>query len=55
MNYSQTLGASTGQEFLHKLDETEKESEFKSFTLHGYFTKLLDSSLQSRTRKRITF
>lgn len=25
MNYSQTLGASTGQEFLHKLDETEKE------------------------------
>ncbi|KAI9357408.1 hypothetical protein BD770DRAFT_388660 [Pilaira anomala] len=25
MNYSQTLGASSGQEFLQKLDETEKE------------------------------
>lgn len=29
MNYSQTLGASTGQEFLQKLDETEKESNTK--------------------------
>lgn len=35
MNYSQTLGASTGQEFLHKLDETEKESEFEQTFLLG--------------------
>lgn len=27
MNYSQTLGALKGQEFLQKLDETEKESK----------------------------
>lgn len=36
MNYSQTLGASTGQEFLQKLDETEKESNTKNI-LNLYF------------------
>lgn len=29
MNFSQTLGASVGQEFIQKLDETERESKKK--------------------------
>lgn len=38
MNYSQTLGASAGQEFLQKLDETEKESkDTRIMTIFLYF------------------
>lgn len=41
MNFSQTLGASVGQEFIQKLDETERESKKKDAKKLFYVVFLL--------------